>query len=168
MTFNEISNIFPFKTNIFIDWLNVKANGGRQLDYFKLTDVIRDKGGIILRANIYLPRPDNEKVRNFHSVMQRAGLRLIYVEKTWARVNCDALMAVDMVTQSRDVDAIFLLSNDSDFVPAVEYLQSIGKRVLLIHGDNPSNDLRRAVDEWRHFEQLNLIRNNEFNSDKNK
>ena len=114
---------------------------------------------VIKRANIYLPIPDNDKVRDFHSVMQRAGLRLIYIKKNGARVNCDVLMAVDMVTQSDDVDAIYLLSNDSDFVPAVEYLQSIGKRVLLIHGDHPSNDLRRAVDEWRHFNQLGLIRN---------
>jgi len=63
-------------------------------------------------------------------------------------------MAVDMVTQSRDVDAVYLLSNDADFIPAVEYLQSLGKRVLLIHGDNPSNNLRKSVDEWRHFGQL--------------
>jgi len=40
----------------------------------------------------------------------------------------------------------------------VTYLQSIGKRVLLIHGDEPSNDLRKNVDEWRHLGQLKLIR----------
>jgi len=40
----------------------------------------------------------------------------------------------------------------------VTYLQSIGKRVLLIMVMNHSNDLRKNVDEWRHLGQLKLIR----------
>jgi len=159
MTFNEIENIVPFKANVFIDWLNVKANGGQWIDYFKLMAVIREKGGLISRAVIYVPEPETESIRDYYSVIERAGVKLSYIREKWKKVNCDAFMAVDMVTQSRRVDAVYLLSNDADFVPAVEYLQSIGKRVLLIHFENPSNDLRQAVDEWRHFKQLNLERN---------
>lgn len=158
MTFNEISTIAAFKANVFIDWLNVKANGGQGLDFFKLMSLIREKGSILFRAAIYVPEPEDEKIRNFYDAMKKAGLKLIYIREKWEKVNCDAIMAVDMVTQSRDVDAVYLLSNDADFIPAVEYLQSLGKRVLLIHGDNPSNNLRKSVDEWRHFGQLGLIR----------
>ena len=113
-----------------------------------------------------MPEPENENVRDYYSVIERAGVKLSYIREKWKKVNCDAFMAVDMVTQSRHVDAVYLLSNDADFIPAVEYLQSIGKRVLLIHFNNPSNDLRQAVDEWRHFKQLNLERNDNETEDR--
>ena len=118
---------------------------------------VRDKGGTILRANIYVPEAD-EKQMSFYDAMKIAGFKQIFIKEKSERVNCDTQMAVDMVTQSHDVDGIYLLTNDGDFIPAVSYLQSIGKRVLLIHGDEPSNDLRKNVDEWRHLGQLKLIR----------
>jgi uncharacterized LabA/DUF88 family protein len=156
MTFNDLEIKIPFKANVFIDWLNVKMNGGDKLDFQKLIELITDKGGVVYRANIYLPVPTNSQVI-FYDVMKKAGLKLIYsLEQD--KLNCDTRMVVDIVTQSSEVDVVYLLSNDSDFIPAVEYLQAIGKRVLLIHGPNPSNKLRHAVDEWRRFEQLELLR----------
>jgi len=157
MTFDDKVGPLPFKANIFIDWLNVKANGGSALDFFKLMQHIRNKGGIILRAVIYVPEADENQIPLYDS-MKSAGFKHVYIKEKYSSVNCDTLMAVDMVTQSLNVDVVYMLSNDADFIPAVSYLQSIGKRVLLIHGDGPSNDLRKTVDEWRHFGQLNLIR----------
>lgn len=157
MTFNDTKLNTQFKANIFIDWLNMKANGGQALDFFKLMQHVRDKDGMILRANIYVPEADANQV-SFYDAMKSAGLKLVLIMEKSEKVNCDTLMAVDMVTQSNDVDVIYLLTNDADFIPAVSYLQSIGKRVLLIHGDDPSNVLRKNVDEWRHLRQLNLIR----------
>jgi uncharacterized LabA/DUF88 family protein len=148
-----------FKSNIFIDWLNVKANGGYGLDFFKLMELIRYQSGLILRANIYVPEPDEGQI-SFYDAMKSAGFKLIYIADRRGSTNCDTQMVVDMITQSHDVDVIYLLSNDADFIPAVSYLQLIGKRVLLIHGDNPSNDLRKTVDEWRHFGQLKILKSN--------
>ena len=156
MTFNDKTVPIPFKANIFIDWLNVKANGGIGLDFFKLIQHIRDKGGIILRAVMYVPNPDDNQISFFDS-MKSAGFKLVYIKEKYFKVNCDAMMAVDMITQSLNVDVVYMLFNDADFIPAVSYLQSIGKRVLLIHSDDPSNELRKTVDEWRHLRQLNLI-----------
>jgi len=79
MTFNEISTIAAFKANVFIDWLNVKANGGQGLDFFKLMSLIREKGSILFRAAIYVPEPEDEKIRNFYDAMKKAGLKLIYI-----------------------------------------------------------------------------------------
>jgi len=157
VTFNEVKTTSQFKANIFVDWLNVKANGGSRLDFFKLIDMIRDTGGIICRANIYMPEPDERQVP-LYDMIKKAGFKVIIIPPKSDGVNCDALMAVDMVTQSLYADVIYLLSNDADFIPAVEYLQSIGKRVLLIHGESPSNRLRRTVDEWRRYEQLHLLK----------
>ncbi len=67
-------------------------------------------------------------------------------------------MTVHMVTQSPHVGVVYLLSNDGDFVPAVDYLQSIGKRVSLIQAGCPSRRLRHAADECRTFDQLTLLR----------
>ena len=157
MTFNETAVVSPFKANIFIDWLNLKANGGEKLDFWKLSELIVKRGGIVCRANIYVPEADTGQVI-FYDVIKKAGFKLIVIPPKSERVNCDTMMSVDMVTQSHGVDAVYLLSNDADFVPAVEYLQSIGKRVLLIHAQNPSNRLRHSVDEWRMLEQLELLR----------
>ena len=156
MTFQDSPTHPAFKANIFIDWLNVKKNGGKQLSFDNLMALVRKRSGHVVRANIYLPLAEDGQI-GLYDAMKKAGFRLVIIEDKWGNVNCDAKMAVDMVTQSRDVDCVYLLSNDADFVPAVEYLQSIGKRVLLIHGDNPSNRLRDSVDEWRHFSQLNLL-----------
>lgn len=156
MTFRDTKAIIPFKANIFIDWLNIKANGGGDLDFFKLMQHVRDKGGAIFRANIYVPEADENQL-SLYDAMKASGLKQIIIKEKFERVNCDALMAVDMVTQSQDVDVIYLLTNDADFIPAVSYLQSIGKRVLLIHGNNPSSDLRKTVDEWMHLGQLKLF-----------
>src|ERR1019366_73497 len=111
--------------------------------------------GHVFRANIYLPPAEDGQI-GLYDAMKKVGFRLAIIQDKWGSVNCDTKMAVDMVTQSRDVDCIYLLSNDADFVPAVEYLQFVGKRVLLLHGDIPANRLRDSVDEWRHFSQLNL------------
>ena len=156
MTFNEINIKGQFKANVFIDWLNIKANGGYSLDFPKLLHLIRDQGGLIIRANIYLPNPDDMQIK-FYDAIKSTGFKLIYIEERFEKVNCDAIMAVDIITQSLDVDVVYIISNDADFIPAISYLQTIGKRVLLIHGDNPSNNLRRRVDEWRHLRQLDLL-----------
>jgi hypothetical protein len=157
MTFNETPAVSPFKANIFVDWLNLKANGGQALDFWKLMELIVNRGGMVRRANIYLPEVEQGQV-GFYDAIKKAGFKLIVIPPKGDGINCDTMMSVDMVTQSYGVDVVYLLSNDADFVPAVEYLQSIGKRVLLIHAHDPSNQLRRAVDEWRMLEQLKLLK----------
>jgi uncharacterized LabA/DUF88 family protein len=66
-------------------------------------------------------------------------------------------LAVDMVTQGAHLDVLYLLSNDADFIPAVRYLQTQAVRVVLLHADRPSNELRDTVDEWHHIGQLDLL-----------
>ena len=156
MTFEEIKSVTPFKANLFIDWLNIKKNGGNGLNFGALFSLIRNVGGMIVRANIYLPDRNEGEIK-FYDALKRYGFKLVIINERRGSANCDSKMAVDIVTQSLDVDVIYLLCNDADYLPAVEYLQTMGKRVLLIHVDGCSNDLRDAVDEWRHAGQLNLL-----------
>lgn len=143
--------------NIFIDWLNIRDNGGRSLQFDKLIKSIEDKNYHIQRINLYAPPSDDGQIK-FYDVIRKNGIKIISIPSKGESYNCDALMAVDMVTQSKDVDTVFLLSNDADFIPAVEYLQMSGKRVELFHVDSPSNKLRTTVDKWYHIAQENLLR----------
>ena len=158
MTFNDTAELVPFRANIFVDWLNIKKHGGRDLDFSKLMSLIRSKGGLICRANIYLPEANGGQ-QSLYDALRRTGFKLVIIPESQNKgPNCDTRMIVDMVTESENVDTVYLISNDSDFVPAVQYLQSQGKRVLLIHADKPSNRLRNIVDEWRHLGQLKILR----------
>jgi len=145
------------KANIFIDWLNIRDNGGRSLQFADLIKAIEDQGYHIQRINLYAP-PAEENQTSFYDAIRRNGIKIVLIPGKCDSYNCDALMAVDMVTQSNNVDTIFLLSNDADFIPAVEYLQMIGKRVELYHGDSPSNKLRTTVDKWYHITKENLTK----------
>jgi uncharacterized LabA/DUF88 family protein len=151
------------KANIFIDWLNIRENGGRSLDFKKLIKAIEDKDYYIQRINLYAPPHDDNQL-GFYDVIRKNGIKIVLIPGKSARgdkgdsYNCDALMAVDMVTQSNDVDTVCLLSNDADFIPAVEYLQMIGKRVELYHADHPSNLLRTTVDKWHYIVKEDLLK----------
>ncbi len=156
MTFHELEFPVPFKANVYVDWLNIKKHGGAELDFDKLFRLIHNRSGCVLRAIIYLPAAESEGEERLHDAMVRSGFQLFRMEGE--KVNCDSQMTVDMVTQCGGVDVVYLVANDSDYLPAVRYLQSLGKRVLLIHADKPSNELRRVADEWRKLEQLDLLR----------
>ena len=149
------------KANMFIDWLNIKMNGGRNIDFGKLIKAIENQGYDIQRINLYAPPADSGQI-SFYDVIRRNGIKIVLIPGKGDSYNCDALMAVDMVTQSKEVDTVFLLSGDADFIPAVEHLQIIGKRVELYHGDRPSNQLRNIVDKWYHIAAADLIMDNEI------
>ena len=169
MTFHETEQVVPFRCAIYLDWLNIKMSGGQKLDFDQLFEHIRKKGGIIRVANFYAPEPENNQY-SFYDATRKSGFKVVLVpEKGRAgrgEFNCDTMMTVDMVTQTERLDAVYLIANDSDYIPAVKYLRSKGIRTLLIHVENPSNDLRNEVDEWRYFKQLNLIQDKKEPLDK--
>jgi len=160
MTFHETKQEAPFRCAIYFDWLNIKMSGGGNLDFDKLFEHIRKKSGIVRIANFYAPEA-NEKQGSLYDAIRKSGFKIVLVPEKGrgerGQFNCDTMMSVDMVTQTDGLDAVYLLTNDYDFIPAVRYLRGKGIRILLIHVDEPSNDLRNEVDEWRHAGQLNLI-----------
>ncbi len=160
MTFNNTKQVNPFRCAIYFDWLNFKMNGGRDINFDKLFDHIRLRGGIVRIANFYAPEPEGNQI-SLYDAVKRSGFKIVYIQEKGragrGQFNCDTLMAVDMVTQTDGLDAVYLLTNDFDFIHPVRYLRAKGIRTMLIHVEHPSNDLREEVDELRHAGQLELL-----------
>ncbi len=86
-----------------------------------------------------------EKLTNFtirRGEKQKQGLH--YVQK-----QVDIQLAVDMITLTKNntIQNLILVSGDSDFIPAVRYVQDQGSRVYLWTAKKDKNgDLARACD----------------------
>jgi uncharacterized LabA/DUF88 family protein len=145
---------------VYLDWLNIKMNGGRELSFDKLLEYIRAQGGFIRCANFYAPEAEGNQM-GLYDAARRSGFRIAIVPgKVYGEnksFDCDVMMAVDMVVQGAHFDVVYLLTHDADFLPAVRHLQSQGVRVVLLHADKPSNELRDAVDEWHHLGQFGIL-----------
>ena|ERR1051326_4458216 len=155
---SELKNC-TFHAGVYVDWLNIKMNGGRDLHFAKLLGYIRDQGGFVRVANFYAPKADDQQI-TFYDAVRKSGFRILTIRPKShdaTSVDADVMLAVDMVAQGTHLDVVYLLTHDSDFIPAVRYLQSKAIRVVLLHADKPSNELRDIVDEWRHLAQLELL-----------
>ncbi len=58
-------------------------------------------------------------------------------------------LAVDAIKMSARLDSVIIVSGDGDFIPLVEYLQSIGVQVEVVSfGKSTSGKLREVVDDF--------------------
>lgn len=75
------------------------------------------------------------------------------------RGTIDVLLAVQAITIAPTVEEVVLFSGNADFVPVVEVIQGMGRRVIVvssIHPDAPfaSDELRRQADEFMDLSDL--------------
>lgn len=153
------------KVSIFVDAINVTLNGGFGLRYDTLRKFATRGGCCPCRLNVYLAvdrdrmREDQAyklKTTRFTEVMRDFEYKVIEkslqkytdpeTETVITKSTVDIDMSVDLLTQTTECDKIVLLSSDGGFVPVVQTLQSMGKRVELIGFDNVSQALKREVD----------------------
>ncbi len=151
------------RVGVYIDAYNVSLNGGYAMRY----DILRDfilQDGMGQRMNTYMVFDEEraeedvdyrEKQFGYFSVLRSFGYKVItkpvrrYKNEAgdWVtKGNVDIEMAVDMLTQSRNLDKLILLTGDGDFIKAVSTVQSQGCRVELIAFRNISRDLMNEVD----------------------
>lgn len=161
------------RVGIYIDAYNISLNGGYAMRYDILRDfILREDNG--LRLNTYVVFDEEraeedqeyrEKQNGYFSVLRSFGYKVItksvrrYKTESgdWVtKGNVDIDMAVDMMTQSQNLDKVVLLTGDGDFIKAVSAIQSQGCRVELIAFRNVSRDLMNEVD---HFTSGYLIPN---------
>jgi len=65
------------------------------------------------------------------------------------KADWDVGLAVDAIKMSPRLDSVVIVSGDGDFVPLVEYLQTIGVQVEVVSfGKSTSGKLREAVDDF--------------------
>jgi uncharacterized LabA/DUF88 family protein len=65
------------------------------------------------------------------------------------KADWDVGMAVDAIKMAHKVDAVVLATGDGDFIPAVEYIKSLGCQVEAItFGRSSSSGLRAVLDDF--------------------
>jgi uncharacterized LabA/DUF88 family protein len=156
------------KVAIFIDAGNMfHASNYYQIkiNYQKLIEILR-KDRWLLRAYFYTGIPTEEfgkserqqwkKQKGFLNELQNLGIKVktMPLKKTpegYIEKGVDVLLATDMVSLAfRDAyDTAILVSGDSDYVPVVEEIQQLGKRVENASFKRTSSyELRKVCDKF--------------------
>ncbi len=158
---NERVAIFIDGGNMFhaSNFLQVRIN------YKKLIDILR-KDRWLLRAYFYtgiptgdLPKEYKEqwkKQQGFLNELQNIGIKVktMPLKKTpegYIEKGIDILIATDMISLAfrNAYDTAILVSGDSDFIPVIEEIQELGKRVENASFKRESSyNLRRICDDF--------------------
>lgn len=108
----------------------------------------------LIRAIAYVAKSDEPGEASFFDVLEKTGIEIrikdlqVYPDGT-KKGDWDVGLAVDAIRVSQTVDVIILASGDGDFVPLVEYLKALGKRVEVISfGRTTSYRLKEIVDDF--------------------
>ncbi len=138
MSIVELNREFG-RLGIFIDGNNLfhaARSIGIEIDYAKLLSIFC-KYGPIVRSFFYTGVDENaSKQQGFLLWMKRNGYKVVQKELKTSpdgskRANLDVEITVDMLSLSKVVDTIVLVSGDEDFAYALNYLAKEGKQVML-------------------------------------
>ena len=147
-----------------IDNLNGR-NGKFRLDYQELSNnLCREIGAERFRTYIYDVSLDSNK--NFLTSLNlldrfeiRSG-KLQENDKGFRQKQVDILLAIDMIKLAlkNKIQHIILITGDSDFVPAVQYVKEEGVMVHLRHAEKTySKELSQTCDTSRQLSRTVLI-----------
>jgi len=109
----------------------------------------------LIRAIAYVVKSETaEGEASFFGALEKIGIELrmkdlqIYPGGL-KKADWDVGMAVDAIRLSSSLDAIVLITGDSDFLPLINYLQGSGKQVEVIgFGRSASSKLKEEADEF--------------------
>ncbi|MFC1559294.1 NYN domain-containing protein [Gemmatimonadota bacterium] len=152
------------KAGLFVDASNLYRRDGPSLNYRALRHNVSEKYDL-LRCNVYVAvDPENSKpVRGFMAALRDIGFKVI--GKEWSRnangfqsSSLDMELAIDVLTQSSQLDVVFIVTGDPDFVRLVRAIQNRGKRVeVMAYQDRIGSALKQEADEFHALESLEDI-----------
>ena len=111
-------------------------------------------GRKLIRAFAYVIRADVKEESNFFEALENQGYEIRAKDlQTFVgghkKGDWDVGIAMDIVKMAPKVDVIILVSGDGDYVPLVQYAQSLGCRVEAIaFGKSASSMLKSAADDF--------------------
>jgi uncharacterized LabA/DUF88 family protein len=167
-----ISNNRNDKVMMFIDIRNVmKSVDALEASLFKLDfyALARQLAGprALVAAYVFdskMVYGDNDQSRRFHDYLRYLGFRVIardsYDSNRKEQKEVDVAMACEMVVHAlRDhYDVAIVVSGDRDFVPAIQHVQSAGKRVEVAAFANAiSEEMKRSADKYYELEKMPLL-----------
>ena len=110
-------------------------------------------GRKLVRAVAYVITTEAGDEKNFFEALSKLGIETktkdlqIFAGGT-KKADWDVGLAVDAIKMSARLDCVVIVSGDGDFVPLVEYLQTIGVQVEVVaFGKSTSGKLREAADD---------------------
>jgi uncharacterized LabA/DUF88 family protein len=107
-----------------------------------------------VRAVAYVITTEAGDEKNFFEALLKLGIEtktkdLQIFSGGAKKADWDVGLAVDAIKMSPRLDSVIIVSGDGDFIPLVEYLQSIGIQVEVVSfGKSTSGKLREVVDDF--------------------
>ncbi len=145
------------RVGVFIDTQNV-YHSARNLYQARVNfgAVLKDAvaGRKLVRAVAYVITTEAGDEKNFFEALTKLGIEtktkdLQIFAGGAKKADWDVGLAVDAIKMSPRLDSVVIVSGDGDFIPLVEYLQSIGVQVEVVSfGKSTSGKLREAVDDF--------------------
>lgn len=145
------------RVGVFIDTQNL-YHSARNLYKSRVSfgAVLKDAvaGRKLVRAVAYVITTEAGDEKNFFEALQKLGIEtktkdLQIFAGGAKKADWDVGLAVDAIKMSPRLDSVVIVSGDGDFIPLVEYLQTIGVQVEVVSfGKSTSGKLREAVDDF--------------------
>ena len=145
------------RVGVFIDTQNL-YHSARNLYKARVNfgAVLKDAvaGRKLVRAVAYVITTEAGDEKNFFEALQKLGIEtktkdLQVFSSGTKKGDWDVGLTVDVMKMANRLDTVVIVSGDGDFVPLVEYLQSIGVQVEVVSfGKSTSGKLREACDDF--------------------
>jgi len=145
------------RVGVFIDTQNL-YHSARNLYQSRVNfgAVVREAvaGRKLVRAVAYVITTEAGDEKNFFEALSKLGIEtktkdLQIFPGGAKKADWDVGLAVDAIKMSPRLDSVVIVSGDGDFIPLVEYLQSIGIQVEVVSfGKSTSGKLREAADAF--------------------
>ncbi len=145
------------RVGVFIDTQNL-YHSARNLYQARVNfgAVLKDAvaGRKLVRAVAYVITTEAGDEKNFFEALEKLGIEtktkdLQIFAGGAKKADWDVGLAVDAIKMSPRLDSVVIISGDGDFVPLVEYLQTIGVQVEVVSfGKSTSGKLREVVDDF--------------------
>jgi uncharacterized LabA/DUF88 family protein len=144
------------RVGVFIDTQNL-YHSARNLYQARVNfgAVLKDAvaGRKLVRAVAYVITTEAGDEKNFFEALSKLGIEtktkdLQIFAGGAKKGDWDVGLAVDAIKMSPRLDCVVIASGDGDFVPLVEYLQTVGVQVEVVaFGKSTSGKLREAADD---------------------
>jgi len=145
------------RVGVFIDTQNL-YHSARNLYQARVNfgAVLKDAvaGRKLVRAVAYVITTEAGDEKNFFEALSKLGIEtktkdLQIFAGGAKKADWDVGLAVDAIKMSPRLDSVVIISGDGDFIPLVEYLQTIGVQVEVVSfGKSTSSKLREVVDDF--------------------
>ena len=145
------------RVGVFIDTQNL-YHSARNLYKARVNfgAVLKDavSGRALVRAVAYVITTEAGDEKSFFEALGKLGIEtktkdLQIFAGGSKKADWDVGLAVDAIKMSPRLDSVVIISGDGDFVPLVEYLQTVGVQVEVVSfGKSTSGKLREAADDF--------------------